>query len=75
VLDEQTMSLADVIRLRVGDQIMLGVSPGSPVRLRCGDTSLFEGQMGRRNDRLAVRIERALPRAEQGRGPLAEEMA
>jgi flagellar motor switch protein FliM len=62
VLDEQTMDLADVLRLKVGDRIPLGATPGAPVRLRCGDTSLFEGQVGRRKGRLAVRIERTLSR-------------
>ncbi|WP_235035455.1 flagellar motor switch protein FliM [Roseomonas sp. 18066] len=62
VLDEQTMPLTDVVQLRIGDLITLGVGPGAPVRLRCGDTSLFEGQVGGRKGRLAVRIDRALPR-------------
>ncbi|NKC31689.1 flagellar motor switch protein FliM [Falsiroseomonas selenitidurans] len=75
VLDEQTMSLADVLRLKVGDSIALGVGPGAPVRLRCGDTSLFEGHVGRRNDRLAVRVDRVLPRGEHGRSLLTEEEA
>jgi flagellar motor switch protein FliM len=46
----------------VGDRIALGVSPGAPVRLACGPVGLFEAQLGRRENRLAVRIERALPR-------------
>jgi flagellar motor switch protein FliM len=62
VLDEQTMELADVMSLRVGDRITLGVGPGAPVRLRCGGTALFEGRVGRRNGRIAVRIDRVLPR-------------
>jgi flagellar motor switch protein FliM len=62
VLDEQTMSLADVLQLRVGDQMALTVGPGAPVRLRCGETKLFEGHVGHRNGRLGVRIDRALPR-------------
>jgi flagellar motor switch protein FliM len=62
VLDEQTMNLADVVRLRVGDRITLGVGPGAPVRLCCGDTALFEGKVGGRKGRLAVRIERNISR-------------
>ena len=73
VLDEQTMALSDVLRLQVGDQILLSVGPGAPVRLRCGETSLFEGLVGRRNDRLAVRIENVLAREDVGRA--AEETA
>ena len=60
VLDEQTMPLASVLSLRRGDQIALNVAPGAPVRLRCGDVPLFEGELGRRENRLAVRIGREL---------------
>jgi flagellar motor switch protein FliM len=58
VLDEQTMPLSHVLRRNGGDRITLGTSPGAPVRLRCGDVPLFEAQLGRRENRLAVRIER-----------------
>ena len=56
VLDEQVMSLNHVLSLRPGDRIALGVPPGAPVRLRCGDVALFEAELGRRGNRLAVRI-------------------
>jgi flagellar motor switch protein FliM len=71
VLDEQAMSLADVVRLKVGDRITLGVGPGAPVRLRCGDTALFEGKVGGRKGRLAVRIERSISRHAEDRDPAA----
>jgi len=57
VLDEQTMRLSDVMDLQVGDRIMLGARLGSPVRVRCGSVTLFEGRVGRRKDRVAVRID------------------
>ena len=57
VLDEQTMRLNDVVNLQVGDRIMLGAGLGSPVRVRCGSVALFEGRVGRRKDRVAVRID------------------
>jgi flagellar motor switch protein FliM len=62
VLDEQMMPLSSVLNLKVGDQIALGVPPGAPVRLRCGDVPLFEGEMGRKGQRLAVRIDREVER-------------
>jgi flagellar motor switch protein FliM len=65
VLDEQQVPLATVIGLKVGDRITLGVSPGAPVRLRCGEVPLFEAELGRQEQRLAVRISREL---ERGRG-------
>jgi flagellar motor switch protein FliM len=62
VLDEQTMSLGEVMHLKPGDRIVLDCGPGAPVRLRCGNTPLFEGKVGQRKSRVAVRIEKPLMR-------------
>ncbi|RAI56177.1 flagellar motor switch protein FliM [Roseicella frigidaeris] len=64
VLDEQAMPLASVMSLQPGDRITLNVAPGAPVTLRCGEVPLFEAELGRRENRLAVRIARELRRAE-----------
>jgi flagellar motor switch protein FliM len=61
-----------VLDLKVGDRILLGSPPGSPVSLRCGEVELFDAQLGRRESRLAVRIEkvRQIPLlTEEGRAP------
>ncbi|MCB4823712.1 flagellar motor switch protein FliM [Roseicella aerolata] len=62
VLDEQAMPLASVMSLQRGDCITLNVAPGAPVTLRCGEVPLFEAELGRRENRLAVRISRELRR-------------
>ncbi|MBV8915806.1 MAG: flagellar motor switch protein FliM [Acetobacteraceae bacterium] len=62
VLDEQTMSLADVMQLQIGSRFMLGAGPGSQVEVRCGAIPLFAGRVGRRKGRVAVRIEDTLGR-------------
>ena len=62
VLDEQVMRLSDVMALRPGGRIMLNAASGSAVQLRCGSVSLFEAKVGRRKNRVAVRIERELVR-------------
>jgi flagellar motor switch protein FliM len=67
VLDEQVMRLSDVMDLKPGSRIVLNTSPGGTVQLRCGTVTLFEGQVGRRKSKLAVRIEREVPRT-----PLSE---
>jgi len=67
VLDEQVMRLSDVMDLKPGSRIVLNTSPGGTVQLRCGTVTLFEGQVGRRKSKLAVRIEREVPRT-----PVAE---
>jgi flagellar motor switch protein FliM len=69
VLDEQTMPLAHVMRLHPGSRIVLNCSLGAPVTLRCGGTALFEAHAGRRKNRMAVRIERELPRPAQSERP------
>jgi flagellar motor switch protein FliM len=66
VLDEQMMRLSDVMALQPGSRIMLSTLPGATVQLRCGTTTLFEGRVGRRKSRVAVRIEREVPRPLQG---------
>jgi flagellar motor switch protein FliM len=64
VLDEQWVKLSDIMRMRPGSQLVLNGTAESPVRLRCGGVPLFEGHMGRRNGRMAVRIDRDVPRRE-----------
>ena len=63
VLDEQPMRLSDVINLREGDRILLNSPPGASVQVRCGAVALFDARIGRRNTRVAVKIERDIPRA------------
>jgi len=41
---------------------VLNTAPGGTVQLRCGTVTLFEGQVGRRKSKLAVRIEREVHR-------------
>ncbi len=62
VLDEQTMQLSEVMALKPGSRMTLNAGPKARVELCCGGTALFEGRLGRRNNSLAVEIERALPR-------------
>jgi flagellar motor switch protein FliM len=63
VLDEQVVRLSDVMAFQPGSRIMLNATAGAPVQLRCGAVPLFEGRVGRRKNRLAVRIERDVVRA------------
>jgi flagellar motor switch protein FliM len=62
VLDEQTMRLADIMALKPGSRIVLNTSLGAPVVVRCASVPLFEGRVGRRKNRVAVRIEQDFPR-------------
>lgn len=62
VLDEQMMSLSDLMNLHVGSRIALSAGPGGTVQIRCGGVPLFAGRVGRRKDQVAVRIEETLGR-------------
>jgi flagellar motor switch protein FliM len=79
VLDQQTMALSQVLKLRVGDRILLSAPPGAPVRLRCGDVALFEAELGHRENRAAVRIAHEIvrhrPPEETGIRPMTEAQA
>ena len=68
VLDEQVMRLSEVMALTPGSRIVLNCGPGASVQLRCGATPLFEGKVGRRKNRVAVRIDREVPRARRRNG-------
>jgi flagellar motor switch protein FliM len=65
VLDEQTVRLSDVVNLVPGSRILLNAMPGSTVQISCGAVRLFEGRVGRRKNRIAVRIECEVPRQHQ----------
>ena len=60
VLDEVTVSLNDVLNWEVGSRLDLQVTPETTVDLRCGESSMFRGKMGRKGGNIAVRIDQKL---------------
>jgi flagellar motor switch protein FliM len=64
ILDEQLMPLNRIMKLEVGQTIMLNAGPESPIELRCGGVPLLKGRMGRMGSSVAVRIEGAIKRTE-----------
>ncbi len=59
-VDNQVMSLNDVFELEVGSRIMLNATPDSEVALNCGGVNLFRGKMGRKGDKIAIKIDQKL---------------
>ena len=57
VLDQFVMKLSQVFALEVGSQLELSATPTSKVNLRCGEVDLYTGSMGRKGEKIAVRIE------------------
>ena len=57
VLDEQVMSLEDVMNLKVGSRLMLSVNVDPKIEFRCGNVPLLSGRMGRKGDKIAILVE------------------
>lgn len=57
VLDEQFVSLGDMVDLKPGMVLDLNKSPGASVELRCGSVHLCNGKIGRSGENLAILIE------------------
>jgi flagellar motor switch protein FliM len=60
VLYEAKLPLRRMMKLDVGDTLMLELKPDAMVTVRCGDVTLSEGRMGRVGDRVAVRVSKPL---------------
>jgi flagellar motor switch protein FliM len=60
VLYEARLPLKQMMKLEVGDTLMLELRPDALVSVRCGDITLTEGRMGRVGDRVAVRVTKPL---------------
>jgi flagellar motor switch protein FliM len=68
VLDEQKMSLNEVMQFEVGQTLMLNTTPDAGVDLRCGDITLLSGRMGRVGANVAVRVDELVNRHGQPDG-------
>jgi flagellar motor switch protein FliM len=60
VLDEQVMSLDKIVKLNVGDTLILNADPASPVEVRCGGIPMLLGSMGRSGNQIAIRVDKTL---------------
>ncbi len=57
VLDEQIMSLGDVMNLKVGSRLMFSVNADPKIEFRCGNIPLLSGRMGRKGEKIAILVE------------------
>ncbi len=62
VLYEAKLPLRRMMKLGVGDTLILEMKPDAMVAVRCGNVTLSEGRMGRVGDRVAVRVAKPLRR-------------
>ncbi len=58
VLDEQTMSLRDVMNFKVGQTIILNTTPNGELDMRCGEIPMVHGKIGRSGHNVAIQIQR-----------------
>jgi flagellar motor switch protein FliM len=65
VLDDQVMTLQDVLDFKVGTRLMLNATPESEIEVMCGPERLFKGRMGRRGQNVAVMIDRKINKYEE----------
>jgi flagellar motor switch protein FliM len=60
VLFEEKLPLRQLMGLKLGETLMLGLKADANISMRCGDVTLTEGRMGRVGDRIAVRVAKPL---------------
>jgi flagellar motor switch protein FliM len=60
------MRLSDVVDLKPGQRIVLNASVGAAVQIRCGTVHLFDGHVGRRKNRVAVKLDTNMKRVSTG---------
>ena len=56
VLDEQALSLGEVMNFQVGQTLMLNCNSDALINMRCGSVSLLTGRMGRMGNKISVLI-------------------
>ncbi len=60
VLEEQVLTIGEVMNLEVGQTMMLNCTTDTTVQLNCGGVSLLQGKMGRAGANIAIHITNAL---------------
>jgi len=56
VLEEQTLTIGEIMDLEIGTTLMLNSGAESPVQLRCGGVRLLSGKVGRVGQHIAVSV-------------------
>lgn len=65
VLEERTVQLGEVMELKVGSVLKLGVKPDEPVILRAGSVPMMIGTVARRGDTVVIQVERRAQRTQE----------
>jgi flagellar motor switch protein FliM len=62
VLDERSMTLGQILNLRVGSVLQLNARADSTIKLRSGHVPMLLGRVGRDGDRLVIHVDERLDR-------------
>ena len=62
VVDRQMMRLAKVFDWKIGSRIMLNATADTLVELVCGDIPMYTGKMGKKGDKISIKIEDKIDR-------------
>ncbi len=65
VLDTIDLNIKEVLKWEVGSQVVFNANPDSEVSLFCGDIPMFKGHMGRKDNKIAIKVHDKIRR---GRG-------
>lgn len=60
VMHETVMGLGEVMRFKVGNTVVLNCKPDDAVTLKCGNVTLTSANLGRVDDRVAVKLNEAV---------------
>ena len=74
ILDEQTLSLNDVMSFKVGQTLVFNKTPDDEIVLKCGDVPMLSGALGRAGQMMALKVLRTAERL-QKKEEIAEEAA
>jgi flagellar motor switch protein FliM len=66
ILGEKTVTLHEMLNWKVGTQVIFNTSINDELEMRCGNFPMFRGPVGRRQDSIAVRIEKYIPPDKDG---------
>lgn len=62
ILGQKTVSMSDIMKLKIGNTILLDKSPEDDVVLFSGDVEMISGKLGRKGENIAIRINEILNR-------------
>jgi len=65
VLGELTVSLDELLKWKVGTQILFNTTTEDELELRCGHVPMFKGPVGQKQGHIAVRIDKYIPPEEE----------